>query len=101
MFCRSDADLSALDRTRESRTHSSAGERSLHTGEVQGSIPCASTSPLQFCSTPFAPGGRSTTTLAAREAANQGQNKSPPRDLAHRASAPSDSLNISRSKRRE
>src|SRR5260370_11530315 len=25
------------------RTHSSAGERSLHTGEVQGSIPCAST----------------------------------------------------------
>ena len=28
---------------RQSRTHSSAGERSLHTGEVQGSIPCAST----------------------------------------------------------
>jgi hypothetical protein len=27
----------------KSRTHSSAGERSLHTGEVQGSIPCAST----------------------------------------------------------
>jgi hypothetical protein len=28
---------------KKSRTHSSAGERSLHTGEVQGSIPCAST----------------------------------------------------------
>jgi hypothetical protein len=27
-----------------SRAHSSAGERSLHTGEVQGSIPCAPTS---------------------------------------------------------
>src|SRR5262249_49616327 len=26
-----------------SRAHSSAGERSLHTGEVQGSIPCAPT----------------------------------------------------------
>src|ERR1700761_7452284 len=25
------------------RAHSSAGERSLHTGEVQGSIPCAPT----------------------------------------------------------
>jgi hypothetical protein len=28
---------------RISRAHSSAGERSLHTGEVQGSIPCAPT----------------------------------------------------------
>jgi hypothetical protein len=27
----------------EIRVHSSAGERSLHTGEVQGSIPCAPT----------------------------------------------------------
>jgi hypothetical protein len=27
----------------KSRAHSSAGERSLHTGEVQGSIPCAPT----------------------------------------------------------
>src|SRR5437868_7719365 len=35
--------LSALDFAGKSRTHSSAGERSLHTGEVQGSIPCAST----------------------------------------------------------
>src|SRR4051812_9177906 len=34
----------ALETARQSRTHSSAGERSLHTGEVQGSIPCASTS---------------------------------------------------------
>src|SRR5216117_4163043 len=40
---RSIASLPALDRARKSRTHSSAGERSLHTGEVQGSIPCAST----------------------------------------------------------
>lgn len=34
---------SAFDRARNSRAHSSAGERSLHTGEVQGSIPCAPT----------------------------------------------------------
>src|SRR5205814_3933507 len=33
----------ALHCAQKSRTHSSAGERSLHTGEVQGSIPCAST----------------------------------------------------------
>src|SRR6266849_3787958 len=37
----------------KSRTHSSAGERSLHTGEVQGSIPCASTTTVDeiryFC----------------------------------------------------
>lgn len=33
---------------RQSRTHSSAGERSLHTGEVQGSIPCASTIRRKF-----------------------------------------------------
>jgi hypothetical protein len=31
------------DRAQKSRAHSSAGERSLHTGEVQGSIPCAPT----------------------------------------------------------
>ena len=31
--------------TRDGRAHSSAGERSLHTGEVQGSIPCAPTMP--------------------------------------------------------
>ena len=30
--------------THDGRAHSSAGERSLHTGEVQGSIPCAPTS---------------------------------------------------------
>src|SRR5260370_41495169 len=35
--------LWAFDRRRKSRAHSSAGERSLHTGEVQGSIPCAPT----------------------------------------------------------
>src|SRR5260370_2130448 len=35
--------LPAFDRARKSRAHSSAGERSLHTGEVQGSIPCAPT----------------------------------------------------------
>jgi hypothetical protein len=29
--------------THDGRAHSSAGERSLHTGEVQGSIPCAPT----------------------------------------------------------
>jgi hypothetical protein len=38
----------------KSRAHSSAGERSLHTGEVQGSIPCAPTRidlrPFQFTS---------------------------------------------------
>ena len=34
----------AFEIARQSRTHSSAGERALHTGEVQGSIPCASTS---------------------------------------------------------
>src|SRR5712675_2949171 len=33
----------ASDGARKSRAHSSAGERSLHTGEVQGSIPCAPT----------------------------------------------------------
>jgi hypothetical protein len=40
----------------DGRAHSSAGERSLHTGEVQGSIPCAPTtqSPnlLSFCAAP-------------------------------------------------
>src|ERR1700730_9974048 len=33
----------AVVHARKSRAHSSAGERSLHTGEVQGSIPCAPT----------------------------------------------------------
>src|ERR1700704_6601505 len=44
-----------LDRAAISRTHSSAGERSLHTGEVQGSIPCASTMfpPARFSSDQF------------------------------------------------
>ena len=37
---------------RQFRAHSSAGERSLHTGEVQGSIPCASTIKAR---TPFRP----------------------------------------------
>ena len=35
--------ISALDHAAKSRAHSSVGERSLHTGEVQGSIPCAPT----------------------------------------------------------
>src|ERR1700719_310418 len=33
----------------DGRAHSSAGERSLHTGEVQGSIPCAPTSLRSRC----------------------------------------------------
>src|SRR6201996_8336383 len=33
----------ASGHTSGGRAHSSAGERSLHTGEVQGSIPCAPT----------------------------------------------------------
>src|SRR5260221_14041653 len=37
----------------KSRTHSSAGERSLHTGEVQGSIPWASTILKGFLAKPW------------------------------------------------
>ena len=37
-------DWQVFDEAQHSRAHSSAGERSLHTGEVQGSIPCAPTS---------------------------------------------------------
>ena len=40
---RPDLMVPTADFADKSRTHSSAGERSLHTGEVQGSIPCAST----------------------------------------------------------
>src|ERR1700720_2664500 len=44
----------------KSRAHSSAGERSLHTGEVQGSIPCAPTSfdlrTTRFAANPFVQG---------------------------------------------
>jgi hypothetical protein len=43
VYCSIERRYIAFDRARKSRTHSSAGERSLHTGEVQGSIPCAST----------------------------------------------------------
>src|SRR6516165_3853708 len=39
---------------RISRAHSSAGERSLHTGEVQGSIPCAPTTKTR-CFIGFSP----------------------------------------------
>src|ERR1700710_515030 len=42
-FNSASAGFPALGCAPQSRTHSSAGERSLHTGEVQGSIPCAST----------------------------------------------------------